>query len=498
MTKKLRIEVVKLPLDKPIINKSQNFPKMSNLYLELLENKTKIKQDLINKPYNPPKKTTPKKTPDKYKAQRAGEANDKEDDKTPNLKFVDNDEEDIDNLLKNMDERDGESDKGSDGGSIVKTPGSEVLDNDSDGGSIAKDRERSERDRSRDRGSRGDNDGDDEQDKYDSDFSIKENRDNEGDNKHADEGEEEANDISNRLKELLDDTSSERSVDVSKDRKDEDRRVVDEKRHDSRKDERGDARRDNRHEERGDARRDTRDHKESHRDHKEMDNKSIHKSVSKSVDKYSRIKASPPTLAELEAKGVHVVKKELRDINNITKSEIDEEDLKRELLFKYEILKKSYPNAVIPEFTIHSNYDTMKKSHESLLKKLSMDTSVDEYKKYLIYLFAASEYICGYWLGFDMEGFTQQQIISMHTYDKLLIELGEKSYVPQGSKWPVEVRLFGMVILNVGVFVLFRMIQKKTGNNFLNMMNSVTTNNMQQNKPKRKMRGPIITEDGDE
>ena len=31
-------------------------------------------------------------------------------------------------------------------------------------------------------------------------------------------------------------------------------------------------------------------------------------------------------------------------------------------MFKIDLLKKSYPNAMIPEFSIHSDYNTMKKT----------------------------------------------------------------------------------------------------------------------------------------
>ncbi len=30
-------------------------------------------------------------------------------------------------------------------------------------------------------------------------------------------------------------------------------------------------------------------------------------------------------------------------------------------------------------------------------------------------------------IGFDMEGFTQQQLLSMNSYEKLLLELGEEN-----------------------------------------------------------------------
>jgi hypothetical protein len=49
---KRKIKVVKIPLENNQVDRPQAFPKMSRLYLELLENKSKIKQDLINKEYD--------------------------------------------------------------------------------------------------------------------------------------------------------------------------------------------------------------------------------------------------------------------------------------------------------------------------------------------------------------------------------------------------------------------------------------------------------------
>ena len=94
----------------------------------------------------------------------------------------------------------------------------------------------------------------------------------------------------------------------------------------------------------------------------------------------------------------------------------------------------------------------------------------------------------------------------MNQYEKLLIELGEKSYVPDGvSKFPVEVRLLFLVLMNAAIFVGSKMLMAKTGANLLNMVNSMNSfSNGQQppqmpmrrsNNPvmgKRKMRGPSI------
>ena len=206
----------------------------------------------------------------------------------------------------------------------------------------------------------------------------------------------------------------------------------------------------------------------------------------------------PPSLAELERQGGYVPRRDLRDINTITVSEQETDDAKRELLFKFDLLRKSYPSHPIPDHTIHTDLSVMRGSYDDTVRRLSLDSSVEQYKTYLIYGFMGCEFVFGNFLGFDMEGFTQQQIVSMNSYEKLLIELGEKSYTPTGSKWPVEIRLLFLIMMNAAFFVVSKMIMKKTGANIMGMMSSM---NMSKGPSatdgpaparRRKMRGPDI------
>ena len=110
------------------------------------------------------------------------------------------------------------------------------------------------------------------------------------------------------------------------------------------------------------------------------------------------------------------------------------------------------------------------------------------------------EFVLGNWLKFDMQGYTQQQIVSMSSYDKLLLELGEKSYVPSGEQWSVELRLLFLVVVNAVVFIVSKMILRKTGANLMNMMNNMTGTSSSSTAPppqptKRKMRGPTVNLD---
>ena len=201
-----------------------------------------------------------------------------------------------------------------------------------------------------------------------------------------------------------------------------------------------------------------------------------------------------PTLAELQAQGAYDKQEHLRDINQVNMGEQEEEDRKRELLFKFDLLRKSYPNAIIPDFSVHSDLSSMQRSYDDSVRRLSLDSTVENYKTYLIGGFMLCEFIFGNFLGFDMQGFTQQQILSMNSYEKLLIELGEKSYVPTGSRWPVELRLLFLIIMNAAFFIVSKMIMKKTGANLMNMINGMNTVSASQGPPqrKRKMRGPNI------
>lgn len=205
---------------------------------------------------------------------------------------------------------------------------------------------------------------------------------------------------------------------------------------------------------------------------------------------------APPKLSDLEKKGEIKTQKVYPNLNRLNIGSEEEDELKRELLFKFELIKKKYKNIDIPEFTMHSDFKNMNRTYENTVRRVSLDSSVESYKSLLIGGFMLIEFILGVWLKLDMAGFTQQQILNMNQYERLLIELGEKSYVPGGSQWPVEVRLIGLILLNSVIFIVSKIIVKKTGSSVISMMNAFN-NGMNQvpTRPKRKMKGPNISVD---
>lgn len=183
---------------------------------------------------------------------------------------------------------------------------------------------------------------------------------------------------------------------------------------------------------------------------------------------------APPTLTDLQKTGeIRRTNATVPDIQRMyTKTKEEEEDMKREILFKFELLKKSYKNMNIPDYTVHTDLKQMTRSYEQTVRRVSLDSTVDQYKSFLIGGFMVMETIFGSWFKFDMNGFTQQQISQMNQYERLLIELGEKTYTPGGgSSWPVEIRLLSTVFLNTIIFIICRFLFNKTGTNIMTMMN---------------------------
>jgi len=94
---------------------------------------------------------------------------------------------------------------------------------------------------------------------------------------------------------------------------------------------------------------------------------------------------------------------------------------------------------------------------------MTLDDNVDTYRTYLFGSWLAIEFVCTQWIGIDLSGFTKYQAMMLHKYDKLLIELGEKSRGAWGANLPVEVRLLGLVLFQAGVFYLIKIVAEKFG-----------------------------------
>ena len=193
-------------------------------------------------------------------------------------------------------------------------------------------------------------------------------------------------------------------------------------------------------------------------------------------------KKKVPKLSEIN-NGSFIPKKIIEDLDY---SKDDEEDLKRELLFKIEILKKKYKSINFPEFNIHTDYKLMLREYEDSVKRLNIDSNTEKYRKYLIWGFYIIQFVLGNYMKFDMTGFVEEQLNNMNSYDALLVELGEKNYQPEASNYPVEVRLIFTMLIQTAFFLVPRML---LGNSFPNLSVGAPVSKQPQ-QTKKTMRGP--------
>lgn len=153
-----------------------------------------------------------------------------------------------------------------------------------------------------------------------------------------------------------------------------------------------------------------------------------------------------------------------KNINNNSKYISEDQEEINSLLFKYEVLKKMHPNKNIPTFSSFSDINKIRSQYDLLTKKLSLETSVDNWKRYMIIFIMITEVSLGK-MKFDMEGFSLQQLSSLSSYDHLLIEIAEKNYNITSIKWSAELRLMFMLIVNTVIFIVGKKINKESGLN---------------------------------
>lgn len=201
----------------------------------------------------------------------------------------------------------------------------------------------------------------------------------------------------------------------------------------------------------------------------------------------------PPTLSQIN-NGVVRDNKGVRDITRgISKQEEEEEITKRDYLDKFAILKRKYKDFKMPELSPYSDIGTMKRTYDSAVKQLHLDSNVETYKKYLIGGFSLTQFLFTKFLKIDMTGFAEQQILSMNQYEQILVDIGEKSYFKAPSQMAPEFKLVLLIGFNAVIFLISKMIFKASGDNILASINKMAEKKdttSQNQKP--HMKGPSM------
>jgi len=161
----------------------------------------------------------------------------------------------------------------------------------------------------------------------------------------------------------------------------------------------------------------------------------------------------PPTLEQLTSnEQINVGGKQVRDVTYTAQDEVER---RRDLMFRFDILKKSYKEASIPEISQFMDVETLDKMYQDTVRRVALDGKVEGYRRFLNMGFMGIELLFSNVLKMDMTGFAKQQMMSMNSYERILIELGEKSLLDKTkSQWPAQVRLMFTIVMNAVIFVM--------------------------------------------
>jgi len=182
----------------------------------------------------------------------------------------------------------------------------------------------------------------------------------------------------------------------------------------------------------------------------------------------------PPKLSEIAQSGMK------REEGGVYSIRVDANEVveRQNLMIKFDTLKRKYPKGCLPEKQKMEYMDisTLRSLYESTVKNLELDAAVENYKKYMMGGFIVMELLLN-WIKLDGQGLAQYQISCMNSYEDLLIEIGEKNYFDGPSTWPVEARIAAMVFFNTALFIAAKAASKKMGFNCVGLLNTFMNNN---------------------
>lgn len=181
--------------------------------------------------------------------------------------------------------------------------------------------------------------------------------------------------------------------------------------------------------------------------------------------------AVAPSLTQIQQGTVVTDRNGVRDVKYATADEVNEETKKQNLLFKFKILKRTYKEATIPEFSEHTPLNTLQREYDSIVRQLALDATVENYKKYLTIGFFVMEFVVKNMFHLEeISGFATQQMVGMNQYEKTLYLLGEQSALSGNKPWPPIVQLILAIMINGAIYVGSKMFFRSTGTNIMNMI----------------------------
>lgn len=135
---------------------------------------------------------------------------------------------------------------------------------------------------------------------------------------------------------------------------------------------------------------------------------------------------------------------------------------KDEMLYRFRLIKESYPNVALPRITKKMKLAKMVRHYDHVMSRVKLKIKTGNFKIFLVGGFLLMQFAIKK-MGFDSSGFAFNQMYSMKRYERFLREIGESDFSAIGAGLPLMVRLPFFMAVNMGIFMVAKMIFKATG-----------------------------------
>lgn len=135
---------------------------------------------------------------------------------------------------------------------------------------------------------------------------------------------------------------------------------------------------------------------------------------------------------------------------------------KDEMLYRFKLVKEAYPNVALPRITKKMKLAKMVRHYDHVMSRIKLKIKTGNFKIFLVGGFLLMQFGLKKF-GLDSSGFALNQMYSMKRYEPFLRQFGESDFSSIGSDLPLMVRLPFFMAVNMGIFMVAKMIFKATG-----------------------------------
>lgn len=141
--------------------------------------------------------------------------------------------------------------------------------------------------------------------------------------------------------------------------------------------------------------------------------------------------------------------------------------LSSDLKAKFTVYQCNNPNIEVEIPPDELPFDERQEIYNEYISNSIASMNAEEYKMYLIVVFAIIEFLCCNYLNLDIKGYTKLQWHTMNRYQKLLMEMGHENIGSGPSTTPPYLRIAGMALFQAVTFLIIKFLSKQIGENML-------------------------------